>query len=271
MEGLFSQMARAFLMTPPLWTRSQFGLQQFPFPEIDLTRVRPISFESGMRLGHKMERIFTALLQGQDTYELIRENVLIKKDKKTLGEIDFLLKDMRHDGRLHLELTYKFYLIDMDISEPIYRLVGPNRRDMFYTKLEKLRESQLTLPHTNEGTKTLRALEMEPELLEQQVCFKAQLFRPFHSVQLGIRPLNKSCIAGTWMRFKDFESAEFKAHQYYFPSKEEWVILPYNTKDWIPHFNAMVELNLRMLRQNSTLVWMRKNEGRLEKFFVVWW
>ncbi|NER11239.1 hypothetical protein SAMN06265375_103410 [Muriicola jejuensis] len=271
MEGLFTQMARAFISTPPLWTRSQFGLQQFPFPEIDLARVKPVTFGSSMRLGHKMERIFTALLEGQDTYELIMENVVIKKDKKTLGEIDFLLKDLRNDRQLHLELTYKFYLADTDISEPIFRLVGPNRRDMFYTKLEKLRESQLTLPHTIEGTKTLRAMEMEPEFLEQQVCFKAQLFRPYRSARLGIRPLNKSCIAGTWMRFQDFESAGFKTHQYYFPSKDEWVISPYNTADWISHFNALIELNIRMIKKSSTLVWMRKKEGSLEKFFVVWW
>ncbi len=271
MEDRFVQLAKAFLQTPPLWTRSQFGLEQFRMPEIDLSRVEPIPFGSRMRLGHKMERIFLALFRGQDAYDMVLQNTVVKREKKTLGEIDFLLRDVRRDRFLHLELTYKFYLIDTDISEPIYQLVGPNRRDMFYTKLDKLKEGQFSLPFTPEGSALFRSLDMDPEQLKQEVCFKAQLFKPKGDSRIGIRPLNKGCIAGYWMRLEDFESEGYQGQLYYFPSKEEWVLTPYQVTSWMTYYDTLLELNLRMIQKNSTLVWMKRREGALEKFFVVWW
>ncbi|GGD38616.1 DUF1853 family protein [Muriicola marianensis] len=271
MKDRFTDLAKAFLQTPPLWTRSQFGMEQFQLPEIDLSAVRPETFSSGMRLGHKMERIFLSLLKGQETYGLIGQNILVRRDKITLGEIDFLLRHIHEDRAVHVELTYKFYLVDTDISEPIYQLVGPNRKDMFFTKLDKLKEGQFSLPYSEEGTKVLEAMGLHPANLDQKVCFKAQLFIPYSAERVGIRPLNTRCVVGSWMRMEDFESPAFRDHEYYFPAKEEWVLNSYDTDSWMPYYDTLLELNLRMIKQHSTLVWMKKANGEFEKFFVVWW
>lgn len=224
-----------------------------------------------MRLGHKMEGVFAAVMKGQDRYRLIDRNIVVKRDKTTLGEIDFLFRDTAEKRLLHLELTYKFYLVDTEISAPVYRLVGPNRKDMFYTKLDKLKDNQLPLPFTPEGIAALKDHIPEIEELRQQVCFKAQLFRPYSESAVRIRPLNKNCITGFWLRFDDFQTRHFKPYTYLFPSKEEWVLNPYEKGGWMSYHEVLLELNLRMIKQNSTMVWMKKGEGVFEKFFAVWW
>jgi hypothetical protein len=271
MENRFACLAGAFLNTPPLWTKSQFGMDQFEMPAIDLSRLAEADIPPRLRLGHKMERVLHALLEAQKIYEVVDRNVVIKRDKKTLGEMDYLLSDSRNGQTIHLELTYKFYLIDTEISEPIYRLVGPNRRDMFYTKLEKLKEGQLALPFTAEGRYAIQKRRLDPDKLIQRVCFKAQLFTSFESRTFGIRPLNPNCVVGSWMRLDNFQTGEFNRDEYYLPTKEEWISMPCDHGDYVSYYTALIELNLRMLKQSSTLVWRKKREGSFDKFFVVWW
>ncbi|MEY8021881.1 DUF1853 family protein [Muriicola sp. SD30] len=271
MSSFSRKLTAAFLSTHPLWTRQQFGIEQFIFPEIDLKEVLEFTIPSRMRLGHKMELVFKAAMEKQSSYELIERNIVIQRVNITLGELDFLLRDTSDNSLIHLELTYKFYLIDNEISEPIYRLVGPNRRDMFYTKLDKLKDKQFTLPYTKEGRAALQERRLEADQLKQQTCFKAQLFTPFTADQIGIRPLNQNCISGFWLRFEQFNSGEFEDYMYYLPSKDEWVLKPYEEVSWINQFNLLLEINLRMLKHSSPMVWMRKSNGEYKKFFVVWW
>ncbi|MBT8280184.1 MAG: DUF1853 family protein [Muriicola sp.] len=271
MSSITRQISQGFLKTAPLWTRKQFGVDQFVFPQIDPARIEDFSFPSKMRLGHKMEFVFNAIIQSQDIYTLIAKNIVIQKGKTTLGELDFLLRNTLDGSLIHLELTYKFYLIDTEISEPIYQLVGPNRRDMFYTKLDKLKEHQFSLPYTEEGRAALNEKGLEADHLKQQACFKAQLFTPYDSTRIGIRPLNKGCISGFWIRFEEFNSEHFKEFKYYIPTKEEWVLKPCEEVNWTNHFNLLLEINIRMLKESSPMVWMRKSKGDYKKFFVVWW
>ena len=116
---------KGFLETPPLWLNKQFGIQQFKMPAIDVLTIRQQPIPENLRLGHKMELVFQQCLASQDQYRYLHSNVKIKKDKITLGEIDFLLENTHTRQVVHVELTYKFYIIDTDITEPIYQLIGP--------------------------------------------------------------------------------------------------------------------------------------------------
>jgi hypothetical protein len=83
--------------------------------------------------------------------------------------------------------------------------------------------------------------------------------------------LNQRCISGFWLRFEQFNSREFEGYLYYLPTKDEWVLNPYEEASWISQFNLLLEINLRMLKHSSPMVWMRKGKGEYKKFFVVWW
>jgi len=267
---LFEQCI-GFLNTPPLWTKEQFGLTQFEFPQIDLKDFKPKPIPNRIRLGHQMEYVFKQLVAYDTPYQVVLHNLPIRKGKQTIGEIDFILKEFVTKALIHVELTYKFYIINPDITEPIHQLMGPNRRDMFFTKMEKIKNEQIPLLHSNFGSKTLQDRNISVEDIRHQVCYKAQLFRPYGIENVHIRPLNKNCIVGFWLKFEDFKRAEFQSHNYYIPYKSEWVIAPHDQKEWTSHYETLLEINLRMIKENAPMVWMRKLDGNFEKFFVVWW
>lgn len=260
-----------FLETPPLWVNEQFNMVQFEFPLIDLEGFKPKPIPSKIRLGHQMEYVFKQLLEFSDTYEVLLHNLPIKDGKRTIGEIDFILKNLETQKLIHVELTYKFYIINPDISEPIHQLMGPNKRDMFFTKMEKIKNEQFSLLHTAQGTEALQALGLKVNEIEHQTCYKGQLFAPYNAEKVHIRPLNRKCIVGYWLKFTAFKTEEFKAYQYYIPFKSQWVIKPHDRVPWSSHYETLLDINLRMLKESAPMIWVKRDDGSIYKMFVVWW
>ncbi len=259
-----------FLNTPPLWMNEQFGISQFKFPEIDLTNFRSKPIPQRLRMGHQMEHVFQQFLETTARYDILLHNLPIKQHNRTIGEIDFVLRNVETAQIVHVELTYKFYIIDTAISEPIHQLIGPNRRDMFFTKIEKIKQRQFPLLHTAEGRDALQLKGIDHGEIEHQCCFKGQLFKPYQT-EIHIRPLNRSCVHGYWLKFDDFNAEEFRGYTYYIPYKSEWVVAPHNEVSWKNHFEILMDINLRMIQQNAPMVWIRKSKTEFEKIFVVWW
>ncbi len=271
MVTLTSKFLEAFITTAPLWIERQFEIKQFVFPEIDPKAVLEINIPEKLRLGHKMEHLFKNCLKGQVYYELLAHNIPIKRDNRTIGEMDFLLRDNRDNQILHLELTYKFYLIDPTLGEPVYQLIGPNRNDTFFSKLEKLKNTQFKIPFTAEGKEQLSKLDIGTENIKQEACFKAQLFTPYKRSKISINPLNTNCFAGFWISLDTFTSSDFLGYEYYLPSKDEWILMPCNTVSWMSYNEVLIELNTLLSNKRSPLVWMKKTVSVFEKLFVVWW
>lgn len=270
LQDMVYKQCVGFLKTPPLWRNEQFGIHQFEFPYLELKDFKRVIVSHKMRLGHQMEAVFNQLVDRTSRYEILLHNLAIREGKKTLGEIDFILNDLKTLKIIHVELTYKFYIIDTSISEPIHRLMEPSRRDMFFTKMEKIKNQQFPLLHSVEGSKALLDKGVNHKNIEHQCCFKAQLFIPYGISKVHIRPLNKACIAGFWLRFDNFNTLEFKSYQYYIPYKSEWVVDPHKDIAWQSHYEIIININMHMLKENSPMVWMRKSETEFEKFFVVW-
>ncbi|WP_422859854.1 DUF1853 family protein [Flagellimonas sp. S174] len=265
------KQVEGFYRTPPLWKKDQFGLQQFDFPDMDLIGFEPSEIPQNIRLGHQMEHVFEQLIRFDGTYEILLQNQAVRSGQTTIGEIDFILQNKKTKKVQHIELTYKFYIIDSSISEPIHRLMGPNRRDMFFTKMEKIKNEQFKLIYRPETKGILEGIGQNAKDLNQSCCFKAQLFRPFKESMVHIRPLNPSCVVGYWMRFEEFEGADFRKNLFYMPFKKEWPMLPHEDVIWLPFMETLMEVNLRMIKKSAPLLWMKKPSGTLEKLFVVWW
>ncbi|MRH99372.1 DUF1853 family protein [Kriegella sp. EG-1] len=270
-DYFLEKQCAGFLNTPELWNSTQFGVQQFNFPAIELTNFSPNPIPQNIRLGHQLEYICKQLLNYSNRYTVLLHNFPIYKDKQTLGEIDFILKDTKTKELIHLELTYKFYIINSEILDPLQCLIGPNKRDSFLAKLEKIKNKQFKLLHSYEGAKALEENAINNANIKHQACFKGQLFKKHGTATSLIQPLNNNCIVGYWLRFNDFISDAFKSFQYYIPSKSEWVVEPQNAVQWTSYLNTKDTLTTHMLNKNSPMVWMKKSENHFEKFFVVWW
>ena len=268
---MITEQCIGFSNTPPLWKKKQFDIQQFEFPSLELHSYQAKEIPGNIRLGHQMEYVFKQLVEHSEAHDIVLHNLPIRQGKRTIGEIDFILKDNKSGKLIHVELTYKFYIIDPEILEPVHQLVGPNRRDAFFTKMEKIKNIQFPLIHTEEGAKALLDIGIDHMKIEHQCCFKAQLFQPHGSNAVNIGTLNKDCMVGYWLRFDDFNKREFASARYYLPSKSEWVIMPNNQVAWKSHSEITVDIKLRHAKENAPMVWQKNSKNEFEKLFIVWW
>jgi hypothetical protein len=260
-----------FLNTSPIWENKQFGIQQFEFPSVELDAFQPTPVLKKLRLGHQIEHIFKQLIEYSEAYKIVVHNLPVRQNGRTLGEIDFILKDKIQDKLIHVELTYKFYIIKTEISEPIHKFIGPNRRDSFFDKVEKIKNKQFPLLHSPEGSKALKISKIDHLNIEHQSCFKAQLFKPYGSNTVDIGTLNADCLVGYWLRFDKFNKPEFKDAQFYMPSKSEWVIEPHNQLVWKSHSEIKIDIKERLSKEYAPLIWLKKSNFEFEKMFIVWW
>jgi len=260
-----------FLNTPSIWRGKQFGIQQFEFPSVNLSSFQPIPLPGNLRLGHQIEHIFRQLIEHSATFSIVLHNLPISKEGQTLGEIDFILRNSTTDKLIHVELTYKFYLILPEVADPIRKLIGPNRRDKFSYKVSKIRDRQFGLLDTAEGAEALHQHSIDPSEIEHQCCFKAQLFQPYGSTEVQIGSFNQACIRGYWLNFNDFNTPHFAKALFYMPTKSEWVIEPHEQIGWKGHSEILTEIRQSHLRERAPMLWVKRAEGALEKLFVVWW
>lgn len=264
---------KGFIETPPLWEGIQFGIQQFEFPKVDLSDFKIAAIPSNIRLGHQVEHVFRQLLLHDNTYDILLYNTPVRANKTTIGEIDFLLKKKSSQQIVHVELTYKFYILNTSNIEPLQQLSGANRLDLFSKKLEKIKTKQFPLLHRPETLTILKEHDITISTnLSHQVCFKAQLFVPYTSFDYTpIIPINPSCIIGQWLSIAQFKGTDFHQHSYYIPSKRERILVPQESANWESHPPTYTQLINYMSQEKSVLLWQRRSATDFKKFFVVWW
>ena len=121
-------------------------------------------------LGHRFEALVAFWLELSPNYDLIDRNIQIQGEGRTLGELDFIVRDLRSDAVIHLEVTVKFYMGLKDLTDPM-NWYGSNLKDSFGKKLEHLEQHQSQL--------SLLYPERINYKIEQRCCLvKGRLFYP---------------------------------------------------------------------------------------------
>lgn len=260
-----------FLATPTLWKGTAYGLTQFEFPNVDIGSFNPEPIAEHLRLGHRVEQLFSQLISASDQYHIIDQNIAVKRQKQTLGELDFLLQHSSGESYLHIELSYKFYIVSQASGPVDARLIGPNRRDAFLEKIKKTKEKQLPLLHTDEGAEIVSRFGRSPEDFSQYCYFCAQLFVPFANRGIDMHPFAKEHIRGYWLGWSDFNASYFSSYRYYIPDKREWIQDPYDTPLWYTHAQIKDQVAILLSQKRAPLIWIKKTAQTFEKCFVVWW
>jgi hypothetical protein len=103
------------------------------------------------RLGFYAEALLEYFLTHGPHARLIAANIPLRTAGRTIGEVDFLLENVRGE-RLHWELAVKFYLHigERDDAATLARYVGPNLQDRFDLKHARLLNHQLGLSARDE-------------------------------------------------------------------------------------------------------------------------
>lgn len=163
----------------------------------------PKPLNEGQKLGHLYEDALGELLEASERYDLLERGLQIQRGRhETVGELDFLFRDSVSAKLIHLELAVKFYLA---LESPTGLLMpGPNARDNYYHKLERLRTHQLTL--------TRRFPELLPEPYQRapidvQHLVMGCVFDHVQAERLA-QPeyLSPSVRRGLWVRQSEFQT-----------------------------------------------------------------
>lgn len=259
---------QGYLNTPLLWgNKAILGLEQLELPDPNTIYLNEW-IEDKVRLGKRVERFVNAELNQHRNIEILLENIQIKQEKITIGEIDCILKK---DGiPIHLEIIYKFYLYDpLGGTTEIERWIGPNRNDSLVQKLNKLKDKQLPLIYKTQAKTVLDTIPVKPEDIVQRVCFKAQLFTPYQANNDNLKLLNKDCLKGFYINYADID--QFSNCQFYIPTKADWLIEVQPQVDWISFLQFKESITPQILEKRAPLCWIKYPNGVTSKFFVVWW
>lgn len=264
-----------FLESSPIWLEdSLFGLSQFtklPSKHLTIPNKLAIEIPKNQVLGKRIERLFEYYIDTSDRYTLIAKNIQIFKNKVTLGELDFLLRDTKINKDIHIELVYKFYVYDPKLPEEYDRWIGPNRKDSFIYKIEKLKNKQLPLLHREETNQVLQDLNLKQTEIEQKVCFLGHLYVPLHMKHHNFSYVNPECIKGYWLHFEDIKQQQNKNNLFFIPKKQDWVTHPRHNIVWHSFDKIEAELTHSIAQKKSPLLWIKSGENSFERLFIVWW
>ncbi|WP_378172043.1 DUF1853 family protein [Aquimarina sp. SS2-1] len=264
-----------FLDSNLLWNHSSlFQLPQFkPKDFYPITNCNiSIDIPENEVLGKRIEHFFNYFLQNNKNYRVLLNNLQIFKDKITIGELDFLIKDLTQNNILHVELIYKFYLYDPHLSDKsIERWIGPNRKDSLLEKVIKLKEKQLPLLYRTETIDYLKELGIDPSAILQNVCFFGNLFVPLPYLNQNLPLLNNDCIVGYWIREEDFNLKKYGLELFYIPEKKDWIVHPKHHTTWFTFEQISKQLQQHLAHKKSPLLWIKSTGDSFSKCFVVWW
>jgi hypothetical protein len=130
-------------------------------------------------LGKRFERLLSFYFNHSPRFEMIWEGKQVVDDKTTLGEMDFLVADLKDEKVYHIEVACKFYLSSNNRSD-WNTFLGPNAKDCLADKMKKFhRQFDLSYhPLVQEALK-----ERDVQHFESRLFLKGFIFHHFTLLQ----------------------------------------------------------------------------------------
>lgn len=140
------------------------------------------------RLGLRFEMLMWFWLQDHlyHPYHLLGHSIQIIDGPRTVGELDFLLKNTETNEVEHWEVALKYYLGEKDLS--LDHWYGLNRSDTLFRKMNHFTQKQFQFSNV-----------MNNEIYHRFAVIKGQLFLPLHSEGLHLPSwINTNRRLGLW-------------------------------------------------------------------------
>ncbi|GGD07785.1 DUF1853 family protein [Halopseudomonas salina] len=132
------------------------------------------------RLGYYFERLYACLLTDVLGWEVMARNLPIRNQERTLGELDFVVRNPATGAIEHHEIAIKFYLgyiPDLELNMDQVRWYGPNAVDRLDLKTARMLDHQSQRSLLPESVMALAELGIEPPV-RSRVFMPGYLFYP---------------------------------------------------------------------------------------------
>ncbi len=211
------------------WFNTNFALHQEWLWQLDAEPEKLEAFQESeyrLPLGKKFERLIQFWLEESPYYELIANNVQLVSGKTTVGEIDFIFKEVLSGEVFHMEVACKFYL-GFKNSKSWDHWIGPNGTDNLALKMNKLNE-QLTVTSTSAGHAFLNQIKLPKP--KSVLLMKGMFFHHYQSLLRHNAPVfsTKNYASGWWVRLSELD--------HFFSSEGTWMVLP--KSDWLSNYET---------------------------------
>lgn len=148
-----------FLNSNSLWNTDIVNIPIFKFIKetSDEQKEIVVTIPENEVFGKRMEHFFEYYINNQDKFEVLIKNLQIFNNKITIGELDFIIRDVQLNQILHIELVCKFYLYipDANNNNEFEKWIGPNKKDSLSKKIINLQQKQLPLLYKDETISAL--------------------------------------------------------------------------------------------------------------------
>ncbi|WP_027330406.1 DUF1853 family protein [Marinimicrobium agarilyticum] len=131
------------------------------------------------RLGQYFERLYACLMTDLLGWELLGRNLPVRRDGRTLGELDFVLRHPQTGHVEHHEIAVKFYLghPSAETGKPLW--YGPNAKDRLDIKTDHMLGHQSRMTERPETRAALVSAGIEPPQITR-LFMPGYLFYPHH-------------------------------------------------------------------------------------------
>jgi len=204
-------------------------------------------------LGKCFESLVEYWLKFSTDKQLLSHNLQVFKGRNTIGEFDFVYRELSNNKVYHLECVGKFYIAQKNISDQS-NFIGPNAIDNLERKLNKLINEQILLSRTEAGMDALQLEDINQEI-NPKIFFKGYLFYYadlfFNNSFIIPKDSNPDHPKGWWIYTKDVD---------YFLSQRnsKWIVV--ERANWISKV---------ILFDDSSILSNKKLANKLKSYFSI--
>ena len=174
------------------------SLHDDPDPLLSFLNSRPTH-----RLGVYFESLWHFWLTRQSRYELVESNLVVRDEKRTLGEFDLIVRDVERGKTLHWELAVKFYL-GVGETNNLSNWWGPRQRDRLDIKVNHLVNHQTQLSNQQAARQQLASRGIHID--ETWVILKGRLFYPYAQKMIAPDGSAENHGRGRWLSDSEFSN-----------------------------------------------------------------
>ncbi len=232
---------------------------------------------SGRSLGRYYESLWTYFFQHDKQYQLISLNLPVRENSKTIGEFDFIIKDINNDFFIHHEVAVKYYLFFQSHKSQTVNdknnWLGPNSKDTLQKKWAHITQHQSQLSEHSCAKKELSNIGINK--IKKTLAIKGYLFTPSDigkSNKNAPTDFNNENNLSQWFTINNFLLAQNPNKTLAFIPKKRWLSTSHEPES-IELFNKenLVE-KIRSVNTPLMAAYVKKNGGLLseeERFFII--